>query len=49
MKKLVIPSTAGALALALFSENAVAQSSFCIFGASGNTGSDVAAIPGGAA
>ncbi len=42
MKKLVILSMAGALALALLSENAVAQSSFYVFGAFGNTDSDVA-------
>ena len=34
--------TAGALLLVLFSENAVAQSGFYIFGAFGNTNSDVA-------
>ncbi len=42
MKKLVILSMAGALALAFVSENAVAESSFYVFGAFGNTDSDVA-------
>ena len=41
MKKLVILSMAGALALALLTENAVAESSFYVFGTFGNTNSDI--------